>query len=101
MESRLFDLIIASKLQQSVLSLISLQQHEFVKKRSTLTNLLSFLNIALRAAEEGFRTDVVYLDFSKAFDSIDHALLLDKLYNLGVRSMLLSWIGSSQLGSSQ
>lgn len=36
--------------------------------------------------------DVVYTDFEKAFEHMDHDILLRKLYSLGTRSDLLRWI---------
>ena len=36
--------------------------------------------------------DVVYLDLAKAFDKVDHNILLLKLFNLGIRGKLLAWL---------
>ena len=36
--------------------------------------------------------DVVYLDFAKAFDKVDHKIVLAKAFNFGIRGKLLSWI---------
>ena len=45
-------------------------QHRFMKGRSCLTNLISFYDWVTRLVDEGRAVDVVYLDFSKAFDSL-------------------------------
>ena len=45
-------------------------QHGFMKGRSCLTNLISFYDLATRLVDEGKAVDVVYLDFSKAFDTL-------------------------------
>ena len=45
-------------------------QHGFMKGRSCLTNLISFYDWVTRLVDEGKAVDVVYLDFSKAFDSL-------------------------------
>ena len=42
--------------------------------------------------------DVIYLDFSKAFDKVDHGILLKKMVDLGVRKELLGWIASFLTG---
>ena len=42
--------------------------------------------------EEGAAADVIYLDFAKAFDKVDHGILLQKLANLGVGGDVLRWI---------
>ncbi|GAB0206407.1 mitochondrial enolase superfamily member 1 [Grus japonensis] len=45
-------------------------QHGFMKGRSCLTNLISFYDKLTCLEDEGKAVDVVYLDFSKAFDNI-------------------------------
>ena len=37
-------------------------------------------------------TDAIYLDFAKAFDKVDHQILLNKLHAYGVRGKLLTWL---------
>ena len=49
-------------------------QHGFMKGRSCLTNLISFYDLVARLVDEGKAVDVVYLDFSKAFDTISHKI---------------------------
>jgi len=46
------------------------------------------------AIESGAQVDVVYTDFSKAFDRVSHRCLVQKLNEMGVHSSMLSWIGS-------
>ncbi|KAK4822040.1 hypothetical protein QYF61_006953 [Mycteria americana] len=49
-------------------------QHGFRKGRSCLTNLISFYDKVIRLMDEGKAVDVVYLDFSKAFDMVKNWL---------------------------
>ena len=42
--------------------------------------------------EKGDNVDVVYLDFEKAFDKLDHGILLHKLGDLGITGALGKWI---------
>ena len=42
--------------------------------------------------EEGANVDAIYLDFAKAFDKVDHGLLLHKLKRVGVKGKMGRWI---------
>ncbi len=55
--------------------LIKDSQHGFTKGKSCLTNLLSFYNRVFEAADGDENYDVIYLDFSKAFDKVPHQRL--------------------------
>ncbi|GAB0179960.1 mitochondrial enolase superfamily member 1 [Grus japonensis] len=50
-------------------------QHGFMKGRSCLTNLISSYDKVTRLVDEGKAVDVVYLDVSKAFDTVSHGIL--------------------------
>ena len=66
-------------------------QHGFMKGRSCLTNLISY-NTVTCLLDEGKAVDVVYLDFSKAFDTVSHSILLAKLATRGLEGHTLCWI---------
>jgi len=67
-------------------------QPEFTKDRSCLTNLISFYNQGTWLVDEGKSVDVVYLDFSKAFDTVSHGILLGKLASDGLDRYTLGWV---------
>ena len=62
----------------------------FEKKSSTHLALLSFIDKVIQAIEKGEYAIGVFLDFSKAFDTVDHDILLDKLDHYGIRGCALS-----------
>jgi len=71
---------------------ISPSQHGLMKGGSCLTNLISFYDQLTRPADEGKAVDVIYLDFSKDFDTVSHSILLRKLVAHGLDRCTLSWV---------
>lgn len=70
------------------------QQHGFIRARSTSTNLATFLTDIVDAVDRGTPVDVIYTDFSKAFDKVNHQILINKLFSCGITGNLLSWCAS-------
>ena len=73
-------------------SCISHAQHRFMHKRSTTSNLLDMCGEVGATLDQGGQTDVIFLDFSKAFDSVLHNLLIHKPRSFGFNGNLLNWI---------
>jgi len=67
-------------------------QHGFMKSRSCLTNLICFCDKATHLVDEGKAGDFVYLDFSKAFDTVSHCILSEKLVAHGLDGCTLCWV---------
>ncbi|KAK4826141.1 hypothetical protein QYF61_005714 [Mycteria americana] len=61
-------------------------------RQSCLTNLISFYNKVTCLKDEGKAVDVVYLEFSKAFDMVSHSILLEKLAAHGLDGCTLRWV---------
>ena len=72
--------------------LLTQHQHGFIKGRSCVTQLLTVLDKWTEALDNCLNLDAIYLDFSKAFDSVPHQRLLMKLEGYGIRGTLLAWI---------
>ena len=73
-------------------NLINQEQHGFVPGRSTQSQLLVHYKDIYEAMEEGVRMDTVFLDFSKAFDKVDHDLLLKKVVKHGIKGKIGMWL---------
>ena len=71
---------------------ITKHQHGFVNGKSCLTNLLETFDSIFSILEEGAPVDILYFDFSKAFDRVPHYRLLSKLENIGIRGQVLNII---------
>ncbi|GBM32599.1 hypothetical protein AVEN_195559-1 [Araneus ventricosus] len=92
--SKIFEIIIHKKLIPQVKNVISSAQHGFMSKRSTSTNLMCLTDKAISASEENCQLDVIYTDFSKAFDSNDFGILMTKLRTIGFQVNLTQWLFS-------
>ena len=73
-------------------NLIRHSQHGFSKGKSCLTNLLSFYRKVFETVDKGDSYDIVFLDFSKAFDRVPHRKLLSKIKAHGIGGKVLDWI---------
>ncbi|PIK45564.1 hypothetical protein BSL78_17579 [Apostichopus japonicus] len=69
-------------------------QHGFTKGRSTLSNLLTFLEYVTNEVDKGYPVDVVYLDFAKAFDKVAHKRLVSKIESHGISGSVSAWISA-------
>ena len=76
-------------------------QHGFRKSRSCETQLLEFIDDVTRIMEDGKQTDVIIMDFSKAFDKVSHSLLSHKLHHYGIQDKLNKWIENFLVGRTQ
>ena len=62
--------------------LINTHQHGFMTDKSCTTQLLPVYDTIGRHLNEGEKTDMIFLDFSKAFDAVNHNMIIYKLQNL-------------------
>ena len=68
------------------------KQHGFVPGRSCITQLLLVLDKWTELLDAGDPIDVVYLDFAKAFNTVPHLRLLEKLKSYGIGGEVYNWI---------
>ncbi|CAM4422758.1 unnamed protein product, partial [Lepidochelys kempii] len=69
-------------------------QHGFTKGKSCLTNLIAFYDEITGSVDEGKAVDVLFIDFSKAFDTVSHSILASKLKKYGLDEWTIRWIES-------
>ncbi|PKU36965.1 rna-directed dna polymerase from mobile element jockey-like [Limosa lapponica baueri] len=91
---KVMEQIILSAIIQSMkdTQVIRPSQHRFMKGRSCLTSMISFYDKVTHLVDEGKAVDVVYLDFSKAFETVSHSILLEKLAAHGLNISTLHWV---------
>ena len=75
-------------------NILAEEQHGFRSKRSCESQLITFVQELFNKVAGGGQVDTVVLDFSKAFDKVPHARLLNKLDFYGIRSKTHDWVGA-------
>ncbi len=76
-------------------------QHGFRKFTSCDSTYSSFIHDVTRNLDDGKQTDVLIMDFSKAFNKVSHNLLIHKLKHYGIRGKVNNWIESFLSGRTQ
>jgi len=74
--------------------LLQPEQHGFLNKRSVSTQLLGSIQSWIKSLSLKKSVDIVYTDFSRAFDAVPHRKLIEKLKCFGFRSYLIEWISA-------
>ena len=87
--SKLFEMVLNDYLSAHTKPYISPYQHGFRGGRSTVSNLMSVSQFIASILDTSGQVDVIYTDFAKAFDRLDHGLLIKKLASFGFNHNLL------------
>ena len=94
--SKIFEKILYNRVTAflEIFKILHDNQYGFRKKSSTHVALLTFIDKVIEAIENDEYAIGVFLDFSKAFDTVDHEILLSKLDHYGIKGCALSWFKS-------
>ena len=76
-------------------------QYGFVKGKSCTTHFIQVHDDIGKSLDNGSQTDIIYLDFAKAFASVNHDLLIHKCTSYGIGGNLLCWFKAYLHGSYQ
>ena len=82
-------------------NLLCKNQHGFRSGKSCLTQLLHHFDDIIDSLANGDDVDAIYLDYAKAFDKVDHKLLINKLQLYGFHPKIIKWIESFLTGRTQ
>ena len=73
---KVLDSLMCNRLTRALGHVISDQQHGFLQRKSTTTNLVEYISTIINIKKKGYSVDAIYLDFSRAFDCLHHELLV-------------------------
>ena len=99
--SKVLERCVCNRFYDHALGMISDAQHGFLHGRSCVTRPLTTLHRIGQLLDNNIQTDVIFLYFMKAFDSVDHNILLIKLSRYGISGNLYSWFSSYLHGRKQ
>lgn len=99
--AKFFEFLVNVKLLELVNDKLTRNQHGFMRSRSTASNLAEFIYFAQKCLNSGHQVDVLYTDFSKAFDRVNHKKLIRKLRAFNLPYNLVSWLESYLLDRTQ
>ena len=76
-------------------------QFGFQKNKSTYMAIICLMDKLVKALEKGEVGIGIFIDFRKAFDTVDHTILLEKLHYYGIRGIAHNWLSSYLMGRQQ
>uniref|UniRef100_A0A671Z0G9 Reverse transcriptase domain-containing protein n=1 Tax=Sparus aurata TaxID=8175 RepID=A0A671Z0G9_SPAAU len=93
---KLFEKLVFNQLSHYIneFDILSPYQSGFRSNFSTTTSLIKFTNDITSSSDNNMLTGAIFIDLTKAFDMVDHYLLLDKLHAIGLSESSLLWFNS-------
>ena len=94
--SKIFERVVYNQLYSFLdkYNLFNPNQFGFRKSKSTVQAVLDQLSFVYNNLDQSNTVISIFMDFSKAFDCLDHRLLLKKLYHFGIRGIPFQWFQS-------
>ncbi|MCV6612461.1 MAG: reverse transcriptase family protein, partial [Amphritea sp.] len=93
--SKILEKVVSESLLHACLPALPASQHGFLPSRSCISNLSCFLDHCWSSIQSGKQTDAIYTDYSSAFTSVNHTLLLHKLrQSFHISGAAHSWLCS-------
>ena len=100
--SKILEKVVCESLLRVCLPALPTSQHGFLPSRSCISNLACFLEHCWSSISKGKQTDAVYTDYSSAFTSVNHILLLHKLrHSFNITGRAHCWLKSYLDGRQQ
>lgn len=99
--SKVFEIVLFDRIYDEVKNSISMQQHGFLPQKSTLTNLITFVQYLHEAFNRKSQVDAIFTDMEKAFDRVKHSVIIRSLRKLNVSGPLVKLITSYLQGRLQ
>jgi hypothetical protein len=92
--SKILESFIGNWILDEMREKIDSKQFGALKGRSTTHELVDILHHWLRALDNHESVRIVFFDYAKAYDHVDHTVLIGKMQKLGISSTLLRWVCS-------
>ena len=90
---KVFERIVRDELLAKCHHRLNSCQHGFLPQKSCTTQMLQYVDSLSLSLNDNIRSDVIYFDFAKAFDSVNHDIILQKLkYRFQIDGTLLKFI---------